>query len=148
MAKIIIEVASEKDIPGLVKLETECFETDRLSAAQFKNLIKKSSTLVLVAKQNDVLVGDAIMLFRRNSKVARLYSIAVAAEMRRCGIAQLLSDALEQHVRKNYIEIRLEVRKDNRSAIQFYRKNGYEIFGEYEKFYEDGTDALRMCKLL
>jgi ribosomal protein S18 acetylase RimI-like enzyme len=45
-------------------------------------------------------------------------------------------------------EIRLEVRKDNHRAIKFYEKNGYESFGEYKNFYEDGADALRMRKML
>src|SRR5262245_23081641 len=129
MHKIIVEMATNQNIPELVKLEKICFDTDRLSASQFQYFIKKTSALVVVAKQNDIVVGDVVVLLRRNSHIARLYSIVVHPTTRQCGIAQLLHRFIEKNVQPTCTDIRLEVKKNNRSAINFYLKNGYNIFG-------------------
>ena len=42
--------------------------------------------------------------------------------------------------------IRLEVRRNNKPAIQFYTKNGYKLVGVEEHYYRDGEDALIMEK--
>jgi ribosomal protein S18 acetylase RimI-like enzyme len=44
--------------------------------------------------------------------------------------------------------MRLEVRPDNRAAVDLYRSAGYEPFGRYAAYYEDDSDALRMEKAL
>ena len=139
-----IDQALTDDIPQLVQLEKNCFLTDRLSATQFKYLIK-SNNEILVVKQRQRIIAYGIILFRKNSSIARLYSLAVHAKYRRHGIAQKLNDAISQHAQQRACtQIRLEVRKDNDAAIRFYKKNGYKIFAEYKKFYEDKTDAWRM----
>ncbi len=147
MKKIVTETAISADIGGLVELEELCFDTDRLDAKHFHYFLKKPSALVVTTKHKKKIISGAIVLFRKNSKIARLYSIAVHPDYRRLGVAQAILDFVERSCRKfRCSEIRLEVKNNNRRAIKFYRKNGYEAFGEYENFYEDGMDALRMRK--
>lgn len=42
--------------------------------------------------------------------------------------------------------MRLEVAKQNQSAIHLYQRLGYRVFGEVADYYEDHSDALRMQK--
>jgi len=148
MKKIVTEIAITTDVHGLVELEELCFETDRLDARHFRYFIKKPTALVITAKHKKVIISGAVVLFRKNSKIARLYSLAVHPEYRKRGVAQTVNDFIESSIRKFHCnEIRLEVNMNNHRAIEFYRKNGYASFGEYKKFYEDGTDALRMHKV-
>jgi ribosomal protein S18 acetylase RimI-like enzyme len=149
MKKIVTEIAVTEDVGGLVELEEMCFETDRLEAKQFRYFIKKPTTLVVTAKHKNKIIAGAIVLFRKNSRIGRLYSLAVHPEYRMRGVARTINNFMENSVLKfRCREIRLEVRKDNKRAIKFYEKNGYESFGEYKKFYEDGADALRLHKVL
>ena len=126
-----------------------CFSKDRLSKKQFKHFIKSPTALVMVIKKHKLLIAAAVILFRKNSTIVRLYSIAVDPDYRRLGIAKMLNDKIIHYSLKHRdTEIRLEVRKDNPQAINFYLKNNYQAFGEYKNFYEDGEDALRMRKIL
>ncbi len=85
------------------------------------------------------MLANAVFLFRKNSSIARLYSLAVSPESQRTGVASKLLTATEKElVQQNIQEIRLEVKTDNFPAIRFYEKMGYVIFGEYKNFYEDG----------
>lgn len=144
-----VNLAALLDIPALVKLEQNCFTTDRLSCIQFRRFITKQSAVVLAVKKKNKLIGSAVLLFRKNSSIARLYSIAIHPDCQGLGIAQLLYQQLEkQAIKRQVTEIRLEVRTDNSRAIQFYTKHGFIFFGEYQHFYEDAADALRMKKIL
>lgn len=144
-----IKLAEKNDIHALIKLEETSFDTDKISQRQFSYLIKQSSALVMVAKIQDMIAGSAIVLFRKNSNKARLYSIAVDSSYRKQGIGQTLYQTIENKlVIDNYTALYLEVKKTNHQAIQFYLKNGFQMKGELKNFYEDGSDGLRMQKVL
>ena len=143
-----IRRAKIDDLAMLVRLE-ERFLTDRLSRANLRRLLRHGHASVWVCEQDGVLAGNAVVLYRRGTSVARLYSLVVHPDYLRRGIAQALlvvteSEASERGCR----ELRLEVRPDNLPAIQLYRKGGYAVTGKAGKYYEDGTDALRMRKCL
>jgi ribosomal protein S18 acetylase RimI-like enzyme len=132
----------------LVQLE-ERFPTDRLSRANLRRLLRHGHACVWVCEQDGVLAGNAVVLYRRGTSVARLYSLVVHPDFLRRGIARALLVATESEAGKRGCrELRLEVRPDNLPAIRLYRKDGYAVTGIAGKFYEDGTDALRMRKCL
>ena len=145
--KISIEKATKQNLQALVEIENACFTTDRFTQQQYRYYLSSPSILVLIAKKNQVIAGSAVILFRKNSKKIRIYSIAVLPEYQHHGIAQALHDAIEViATKRRCTELHLEVKKDNTPALQFYLKNTYQLFGEYKKYYEDGKDALRMRK--
>lgn len=150
MTKIRIdEIKTDKFVSDLVALENSCFTTDKLSAQQFRRFIKTNTALIVAVWRDEKLIAAALILFRKNSTLARLYSIAVNPEFQRQGIADALLTFIEQKLKtKACTEIRLEVRQDNQRALCFYQKNNYEYFGEYQHFYEDGANATRMRKKL
>ncbi len=132
----------------LVRLE-ERFPTDRLSRANLGRLMRHGHASVWVCEQDGVLAGNAVVLYRRGTSVARLYSLVVHPNYLRRGIARALLAAAESGAGKRGCrDFRLEVRPDNLPAIRLYRNGGYAVTGIAGKFYEDGTDALRMRKNL
>lgn len=146
---IRLRPATENDIDALVALENRSFSTDQLAARNFRRFLRCGNCVLPVAMAGAALAGYALVLFRANSTSARIYSIAVNADFRGRGIGEQLLAAAEQGARaKGRDRMRLEVRPDNAAAIAMYEKNGYRRFGTFPAFYEDGTDALRLEKLL
>lgn len=130
-------------------LEQRAFARDRLSRRQWRHHIGNPQAALLVCVEAGALLGDALMLFRRGSGVARLYSLAVAPVARGRGIGGALLRAGERMARVRGAErVRLEVRKDNPVAIALYERHGYRRFGERPGYYADGMDAWRYEKRL
>jgi hypothetical protein len=102
-----------------------------------------------VAQADADLAGNAIVLFRPRSVVARLYSIAVTPAMAGRGVAAMLLQAAEAAaLARGCRAIRLEVHVTNHAAIARYKKSGYREFDRVPRYYEDGGDALRFEKRL
>jgi len=143
----VIRPATVDDIPALVELESRTFSGDWLSPRSFRHLLTSGNAATIVEERNGQLRGYALLLFRRTSVAARLYSFAVAEEHRGQGIAKtLLTKAEAVAIERDFAFLRLEVRKDNRSAQSLYRKFGYREIGTIANYYDDGMDAVRMEK--
>lgn len=144
----MIRRAASADIPALVALET-VFPTDRMSARNFQDLLRRGRGSVLVYEDGGALLGDAVVLYRRNSPTARIYSLVVEPAQRGRGIARQLLAAVETEARERHCQnVRLEVRPDNTQALRLYAHLGYTVERHLEQFYEDGSPALRLSKLL
>jgi ribosomal protein S18 acetylase RimI-like enzyme len=144
-----IRRANLADLPTLVALEQQAFTTDHLSRRQYRHHLQSDSARVLAAVDASGLLGKAVVFFRKNTAVARLYSIAVAHTARGRGVGEALLSAAERAVRaRGYKSLRLEVRQDNAGAIRLYERLGYHRFGAYAEFYEDGAPAWRYEKNL
>ena len=145
----MIRSATLDDIDALIALEAQCFDEDRISRRQFRHLLTRGNAAVLVESRDGHIVGDVVVLFSRATSVARLYSLAVAAEARGQGLAKSLVHAAEQAAwSKQRAYLRLEVRKDNSAAIALYERLGYRRFGEWVDYYDDHADAWRYEKPL
>ncbi len=143
-----VRLATTDDLDALVQLENN-FPTDRLNRASFRHLLHHGHADVWVVENGKVLAGNAVVLYRRGAKTARLYSLVVHPSRQRRGIARALLTAAEAAAAdRGWGELRLEVRPDNTAAIAFYRNHDYRVWGKLSAFYEDGTDALRMHKRL
>src|SRR6185312_12726679 len=120
---------------------------DHLSRRQYRHHIGSESARVLAAVDASGLLGKAVVFFRSNSDIARLYSIAVADAARGRGIGEALIGAVERTARaRGSRRLRLEARQDNAAAVRLYERLGYRRFGAYAGFYEDGADAWRYEK--
>jgi ribosomal protein S18 acetylase RimI-like enzyme len=142
-----IRPAVPADLDALVALERASFATDHLSRRQYGKHLRSASAAVLAAVDASGLLGKAVVFFRSNSDIARLYSIAVADAARGRGLGEALLTAVEGAAQRyGARRMRLEVRQDNAAAIRLYERLGYRRFGAYAGFYEDGTDAWRYEK--
>ncbi len=141
--------ATRADLDAVHALEHKAFTQDRLSRRAIKSFIDAPHRPLHVAKVADALAGYAVLALRSNSRIARLYSVAVDPAFGRRGIGRALLAAVEAYgAKRGCAALRLEVRKDNAAAIALYEGRGYRPFGEYADYYEDGAPALRMEKAL
>ena len=149
MPAVRLRRAQSADLDALDALEHRVFATDHLSRRSLRHFLRSPTAAVLVAEHDGDLAGTAIVLFRPRSAVARLYSIAVAPHKGGRGVGPMLLAAAEaQAVERGCGAMRLEVHETNATAIARYRKSGYQEFGRYAGYYEDGGDALRFEKRL
>jgi ribosomal protein S18 acetylase RimI-like enzyme len=144
-----IRDAKDADLDGLQALEARSFASDRIARRSLRRLIDGKSANLRVAVKRGELQGYRLVLFRKGSSVARLYSIAVDDRHRGTGVgARLLADAESVARDSGRGVLRLEVRVDNRNAVRLYESRGYAPIGRYAGYYADGTDALRYEKAL
>jgi ribosomal protein S18 acetylase RimI-like enzyme len=144
-----IRRAIPADLDALVAIENRAFAGDRISRRSMRRLISSPSAIIVVLEKAGEVRGYALLLTRRRSPLARLYSIAVdpACSGKGAG-ARLLSAAEDVARTQGLTRIALEVREDNAAAIGLYRRCGYTQFGRYEGYYADGMAALRFGKVL
>ncbi|MDP1774282.1 MAG: N-acetyltransferase, partial [Methylobacter sp.] len=145
---ILIRPALLADLDQLVALEKTCFDTDQLSRRSFKHWISAEHRALLVAEQTiesgrtgslpvatlppSMAVGYVLIIYHPGTRLARVYSLAVAPTQRGTGVAKLLMSAGEQAATDaGRLYLRLEVSVDNTAAIKLYESLGYQKFGIY-----------------
>jgi ribosomal protein S18 acetylase RimI-like enzyme len=102
-----------------------------------------SNATLLVAAIAGKVGGCALVLYRRDSRRGRLYTIAIAREFQRRGLARRLLTAAEaQAKRRSCRSMRLEVRANDTGAIALYESSGYRRFGRRRRYYAGRVDAL------
>ncbi|MEN3974857.1 N-acetyltransferase [Emcibacter sp. SYSU 3D8] len=144
-----IRPATLADIPAMVRLEQISFPGDRLSVRSLRRLVREGRAICLVAEVEEHVVGDAVVLLRRGSRSARLYSVAVDPARRKAGIGTaLMAEAERLAVSSGRDVMRLEVREDNVAAHRRYLATGYVTVGSKPGFYDDGAAAISMKKRL
>lgn len=144
MSELQLRTAVQSDLTALERLENRCFSEDRISRRSFRRFIEMPRDRLIVATLADELIGYCLVLMNAATRLARIYSIAVAPEARGHGSAELLVRQAEMEAAEaGRIIMRLEVREDNVPAIRLYQRLGYRQFGTYRDYYEDHGDALR-----
>jgi ribosomal-protein-alanine N-acetyltransferase len=147
-----------RDLDALDALERDIFASDLfaghlISRASFRRLLEAPSATFIVTEaeaQIGARIGAYVLvLYRANSRAARIYSIGVAARIRRRGLASMLVAAAEKDaVRRGRKAMRLEVRADDRGTIALYESSGYRCVGRAPGYYDGRVDALRLEKTL
>ena len=106
-------------------------------------MLASPSAHVLVRKPNEVLEGACVVLRRKGSSVARLYSIAVAPAARGAGVAaELLTAAIQDAREAGCAVLRLESRASNATAHRLFLRHGFMELGRKFAYYGDGEAAL------
>lgn len=146
---IVARTASLDDLEAILALENRVFASDRMSRRSVRHFLASPNAAVLVAETEGGLCGAAVVLVRRTSDVARLYSIAVDPDRAGRGVGQTLLGAAEEAASARDCQyLRLEVHENNARAISLYRKAGYREFGRHHEYYQDRGHALRFEKRL
>ena len=135
------------DVSAILALEA-LFPSDRMSAATVRRFLRVPSAAVWVAEAAEDVLGSLVLLTRRTTGVARIYSVVVSPLARGQGLAQKLVSAAEADARRHKKIISLEVRAENVAARALYHKLGYVESRTLPAFYDDGADGLRLTKLL
>jgi [ribosomal protein S18]-alanine N-acetyltransferase len=146
---IVVRDARPGDLDAIARLETESFETDRVSRRSLREFLRAPHRPVIAATIDGELAGYALVSLRKRAKAARIYSLAVGRRFARRGVGRALLQACEGYARRHRrTALTLEVRYDNKSAIALYESCGFRQFGEHADYYADGATALRYEKLL
>ena len=144
---LLFRKATPHDLKSLLVLEEQCFTYDRLTARSFRWMISRAHASLIVAQAGGQLMGYCLVLFRRGTSLARLYSIAIASHSRGLGLGKQLLDQAQESARAHECTcLRLEVRPDNPVALSLYERNGYRRFAVVPDYYEDHVHALRLEK--
>jgi [ribosomal protein S18]-alanine N-acetyltransferase len=142
---ISLRRARAADIAAMAALEAGVFAHGALTGTRFAYLLHRPSAEVLLARIKATLVGHVVLLFRRGSASARIYSLAVGPAARRCGVGRhLLHAAATAARRQGCNRLHLEVRADNLPAQRLYLSHGGTTCGTVPGYYEDGMCAIRM----
>lgn len=138
------------DLDALVALERRFFTADhQISRRGFRHFLVSPKSTLIVAEVDAKPAGCVLVNYRRGSRVARLYTIAVDPQFQRRGIARrLLVAAEDDAIRRGRRIMRLEVREDDAGAIALYESSGYRPFGRRRRYYDRRIDALRFDKAL
>src|SRR5512134_2299749 len=145
----MIRPARLQDLEALVAIENRSFDVDRFSRRSFRYLLTKANAETLVYEEQSRVLAYVMLLFNTGTSLARLYSLAVDPALRGKGIGSALIAAAEASaVGHDCIYLRLEVRRDNTTAIRLYETLGYKRIGVLPDYYEDHMEALRHEKLL
>jgi ribosomal protein S18 acetylase RimI-like enzyme len=138
------------DLDALVAFELAFFTADHvISRRSFRRFITSPKSTLIVAEVDGKVAGCALVNYRQDSKRGRLYTISVASEFQRRGIARQLMAAAEAAARRHGCRfMRLEVRADDAGAIALYESSGYVLFGRVRRYYDNRIDALRLEKRL
>ncbi|HEX7325994.1 MAG TPA: GNAT family N-acetyltransferase [Rhodanobacteraceae bacterium] len=142
-----VRLATAADLDALQALEENTFTSDRISRRQWRHHLANPCATVLVSGAAGRVDAAAMALYRRNSRSARLYSLAVGAHARGTGLGGSLLAAIETDAQaRGCTSIYLEVHVGNVIAITLYTRHGFVRTGRLAHFYEDGGDAWRYVK--
>lgn len=136
----------EQDLIALSEIEQRCF-SDPWSLQALQSAFAGPFHHNLVSQKDGVIQGYVCLfvLFEE----AEIQNIAVDIPFRKQGIGRELLKKAHENAKALGAEICfLEVRASNFKAISLYQSEGYEIYGERSKYYEDGESALVMKKNL
>jgi ribosomal protein S18 acetylase RimI-like enzyme len=138
------------DLDALLAFEKDFFGPDhQISRRSFRRFIVSANCTLIVAEVGGQVAGCALVLYRRGSKRARLYTIAVGDAFQRRGYARRLLAAAEASAKRHSRRVmHLEVRADDAGAIALYETAGYRLFGRRRRYYDGRIDALRFEKPL
>lgn len=142
--------SKNQDINSLLKIEDKCFTSDKISRRSFMAFITKShDDLVVVEDKTKGVIGYGLVLYKKGSSLARLYSIAIDPIYKGQGLGQKLLLKLEEYaIKKRTAYLRLEVASQNKSAQALYEKLGYYKFNIKNDYYENHDSALCYEKIL
>jgi len=148
---ITLRRAGAADVPGILALEA-LFPTDRISPRGLRRLLRVPSARIWVAvgpAPQRAVLGALVLLTRSGSGVVRIYSLAVSPPARGLGLAKALVQRAERAARRDgKHSVSLEVRADNAAARVLYARLGYVERARLPRYYEDGSDGLRLRRRL
>lgn len=126
----ILQVYTSEEIKKIILLLKNEFEAlfDRVNLDSYcKKLSDKGNVVALY--ENDEIIGIAAMYINDNINMnAYITLIGVSSKFQRGGYgSELLQYCIKKAVSVGMKYLRLEVDNDNKNAIRFYYKNGFEF---------------------
>lgn len=145
MGDLVIRLATARDYAAVYEIERLCFP-DPYPLTFLQALHDMNPATFFVAERAGALIGYVIALEDRGH--GHLLAIAVHPSARRQGIGrQLLTTSLQALRREGATTVRLEVRRNNRDAQQFYEDHGFVYSHSIARYYDDDDALIYYCTL-
>ncbi len=143
----MIRRATVDDVSRIHKIEKRCFGRRAFSKAHIIWVLNKPTATTYLYYDEKKPV--ATIMLNHEGDVARVVSIGVLPEYRRTGIGSDLMVLAEGLMgEKGAGTMKLEVSVNNKGAIAFYQRLGYDFDGVLKGYYSWGEDAHVMAKAL
>ena len=124
---------TSNEIPSVLSIEERNLDYP-WSQLQFTTSIENRKNLCYCLSLKGKTIGYLIVMLAGDT--ADILNIGIDSDFKRQGYGTALFNHLIEELRKRYIgEILLEVRVGNKSAIQFYKKQGFEEISVRKNYY-------------
>lgn len=141
-----VRAARAVDLAALAELEAIAFPDPWNESLLAAELSHPAAVVLLVETAAGHILGYAS--FRDVAGEAELFRIATTPESRRRGLARsLLSAGLAALTQRGVGLCHLEVRADNRAAIDLYTSLGFRPVGRRARYYGEVDALLLSCRL-
>lgn len=142
--RVALREMTAGDIPAVHQLETELFPEDAWPLAAFESELAQSETRNYWVYENDgKVVGYAGLC--TVLPISDVQTIAISSEFQGQGLGRkLLTLLVETAKERNALDVLLEVRFDNPTAIGLYESMGFVTIHRRVGYYKGGVDALIM----
>jgi ribosomal-protein-alanine N-acetyltransferase len=136
-----------RHLDRIMEIERASFGRHAYSRGLFRDLHAACGRFFFIARRGRELAGYAVACMEDGH--AEIVSIAIDPAWRGEGIgAVLLEHELDALRHAGAGDAVLTVRVDNNGAIRFYRRFRFRRLRLIRRYYEDGTDAWLMRRLL
>ena len=138
-----LRAASPKDLPAILDIEAQAFDSTRRSSRKsLKRSIESPFQRVLVQDLHGAVAGYVILwMFPRTWRV---YNLASHPGRRNQGVGRSLLDAAARlAAAAGARRLVLESRPDP-ALLRFYEQRGFRVRGRLEDYYAPGEHAVRM----
>lgn len=129
------------DLKQIYRIESSSFHNPYSLDLLLAFILSKTYDIFVAEDANKKILGYTIVTFEQSKKALHIISIAVDREHRKRGIGRKLLNFVFDNYKDKANFAWLEVRKSNKDAIEFYKKNKFVEKGEMENYYEDGEAA-------
>ena len=144
-----VRKAGQQDLPGLMRLEEECFGAEKFSENTLMAFLVRTDAFALVAEEEEQVKGAALCICSNSRAEGRIASMAILHEHRRKGVATcLLKEAEDAFQQMGARTFGLEADVNNGPAIALYTKHGYHLRAIIRDYYGMGRHAFVMEKVL
>lgn len=143
---MLVQAANLFDLSILTQLEKLCFPQDAWPLLDLISCLSFPGVLRYKAVVDGKMIGFVAVDDRGDSRVAWVATLCVHPDHQGNGYAKAMLDTVEAKTRAPYL--RLCVRPTNTPAIRLYQSRGYTQIDSWHNYYNDGSEAIVMEKLL
>lgn len=133
---MVEELIDRKNLLEIAKMEKEVFYNTAFSMKQLEEMKEIERYRFFIIKIEEKIAGYVILY--DSVDVWEIMKIAVGKEHRRKGIGEKM---IKYIFSLTQMPVMLEVRENNKGAIEFYKKSGFEQIATRKNYYTDTGEA-------
>ena len=148
---ISVREANDNDVPAILELENLCFKApwnkDNLHYEMHENPVANVWVIELEDKTQNLksVVGFCDYWHTFDSATIAQIAVHPALQRKQLGSA-MMDEIINDCYAKKVQNLTLEVRADNKHAINFYLKHGFKKECVKPRYYSNGDDAIYMIR--